>query len=118
MGDLFKRLGWIIFIHIMFMYVNVRISMMTYSLNDFKVRVYSFLAEPIIIFTFGVVILYVLICFVLKRKPELTRKEKFSLIIVSMICTVLTLQPIVIMYIDAIVKDGFSIFIFKDWWVR
>lgn len=116
MENFFKRLGWIIVIHLMFVYVNIRISLMTESLNDYIRNIAFFLSEPILIFSVGVPMMYVLMYVIFKHMPNVSRKQTAVLIVICLLCTLLSLQPIVIYYVDELITYEYSVFIFNDYW--
>ncbi|MBE5943817.1 MAG: hypothetical protein E7258_02745 [Lachnospiraceae bacterium] len=68
--------------------------------GGFLMSICAFLTEPLITFIIYAVLQYFIIHVVLEKDP------------------LMSLQPSVSTYIETIAEDGFSIFVFKDWWVR
>ena len=110
-----KEIFIIIFLHIMLFVVNVYMWGIVEG-GSFLMSICAFLTEPLITFVTYVVLQYFIIRGLFEKGSLLSRKERIRLTIISIICSLISLQPSVSTYIETIVEDGFSIFIFKDWW--
>lgn len=109
------KLILIVLIHIVWLFSLVMVGSYGES-TDMVVKAISFLlTEPIFVLTIHIVVLYLVINLILKIRP-LDKRTNKRLLTISIIITIMVCMRVVLLYISEIMIQGFSLFVYKEYW--
>ena len=117
MKKFYIKIGLILFVHLLSYCSIVLISVFTETLNSRVIAWSFFLIEPFFTLIIYQIINWGIIICILKIKPISDMEKNKVLIAIGIICTVILLCGCVYVYSENWLKEGFSLFLNKSYWM-
>lgn len=113
-----RKIVLIIMIHLLWVVFILTAALNNDSFNHVISGITFFLIEPLCLFIIYPLIVYSIIHCIVKKEPYCVKNEKIILLVFSIICTIIAMGWVVVSYIEGYIQDGFSLFLYDDYWLR